>query len=157
MPALSRPQKAESRSRKSDATISAASTGVVIQSAFRLATARSQLYEVCWPRVPSPKVTHYSRDLPRIRAGLFLSYRLAARGSQSGRWSLAELAFSHGRALVRGQMSLRKAVFVALICAGFVYAAFWTLYLVRGSGWAQEPTQGEARASRTLSPTDAKS
>jgi hypothetical protein len=29
-------------------------------------------------------------------------------------------------------MSLRKAVFVALICAGFVYAAFWSLYLVCG-------------------------
>jgi hypothetical protein len=29
-------------------------------------------------------------------------------------------------------MSLRKAVFVALICVGFAYAAFSSLYLVRG-------------------------
>jgi hypothetical protein len=29
-------------------------------------------------------------------------------------------------------MSLKKAVYAALICAGFVYAAFWYLYLVRG-------------------------
>jgi hypothetical protein len=28
-------------------------------------------------------------------------------------------------------MSLRKAVFVVLICAGYAYAAFWTVYFVR--------------------------
>jgi hypothetical protein len=48
------------------------------QSAFRLATSRSQLSELCWPRVP-PKVTHSVRDLPRTRAGLFHSCGLAAR------------------------------------------------------------------------------
>jgi hypothetical protein len=29
-------------------------------------------------------------------------------------------------------MSLRKAVFVVLIVAGYAYAAFWTVYFVHG-------------------------
>jgi len=40
---------------------------------------------------------------PPPARGFFHYCGLAARGSQSGRWSLAELPFSHGRALVRGR------------------------------------------------------
>jgi hypothetical protein len=45
------------------------------------------------------------------------------------RWPLAEVAFFQG-AMARGKMSLKKAVYVVLICAGYAYAAFWTAFFV---------------------------
>jgi hypothetical protein len=116
-------------------------------------SARRQLFELHWQRVPSRGDAFRTLTLPRTLRGAFsflatdgrpfaerarafaggVSGSLPAalrRGQSARRCWLAELAFSHGRALARGQMSSRKAVFVALICAGYVYSAFWIVYFV---------------------------
>jgi hypothetical protein len=80
--------------------------GQVIQSALKLATARCQQFEL-----------HSRRGRP-------------CGAGQSAKTMVVGGGFSHGRALARGQMSLKKAVFAVLICAGYAYAAFWIVYLV---------------------------
>jgi hypothetical protein len=74
----------------------------VIQPAFRLATARRQLFELL--SVRPLLVTRISSSLTwPFFGGAFSFLRPCGAGSQSGRWSLAELAFFHERALARGR------------------------------------------------------